>query len=81
MQGTAADISKVAMIRIHERIRKERMRSRLLLQVHDELVFDCLLEEEEPLKALVREAMEGALNLNVPLVVDMRVGKNWLDAH
>jgi DNA polymerase-1 len=81
MQGTAADIIKVAMINIHREIKAEGMKSKLLLQVHDELVFDCLLEEEAPLKALVKRSMEGALELAVPLVVDMRVGKNWLDAH
>ena len=81
MQGTAADIIKVAMIRIHARMLKERMQSKLLLQVHDELVFDCKLEEEKELMALVKDLMEGALPLAVPLVVDMRVGKNWLDAH
>ena len=81
MQGSAADIIKVAMIRIHDKIRAERMKSKLLLQVHDELVFDCLLEEEEELMAMVKELMEGALALAVPLVVDMRVGKNWLEAH
>mgnify|MGYP003376357448 FL=1 len=81
MQGSAADIIKVAMIRIHDKIRAERMKSKLLLQGHDELVFDCLLEEEEELMAMVKELMEGALALAVPLVVDMRVGKNWLEAH
>jgi len=81
MQGTAADIIKVAMINIHRKIREDKMKSRLLLQVHDELVFDCLLEEEEELRSLVKDLMEGALPLAVPLVVDMRVGKNWLDAH
>ncbi len=81
MQGSAADIIKVAMIRIHDKIRTERMKSKLLLQVHDELVFDCHLEEEEALMAMVKELMEGALLLAVPLVVDMRVGKNWLEAH
>ncbi len=81
MQGTAADIIKVAMIRIHDKIQAERMKSKLLLQVHDELVFDCFLEEEDALMAMVKELMEGALPLSVPLVVDMRVGKNWLEAH
>jgi DNA polymerase-1 len=81
MQGTAADIIKVAMIDIHRKLRQDGMQSKLLLQVHDELVFDCLLEEEEVLKTLVKGSMEGALDLAVPLVVDMRVGKNWLDAH
>lgn len=81
MQGTAADIIKIAMVRIHERIRAEKLRSRMLLSVHDELVFDMHKEEQDTLKALVKELMEGALKLEVPLVVDMGVGKNWLEAH
>jgi len=81
MQGTAADIIKLAMVRIHARMRKERLRSRLLLQVHDELVFDVELLEADAVKALVKELMEGALQLDVPLVVDTGMGKNWLEAH
>ena len=81
MQGTAADIIKLAMVRIHERLRSEKLRTKLLLQVHDELVFDVFLEEEEQVKKLVRDLMEGALKLDVPLVIDMNVGKNWLEAH
>ena len=69
------------MVRIHDALKKKRLRSKLLLQVHDELVFDCHLAEEEEMKALVKELMEGALPMQVPLVVDMRVGKNWLEAH
>lgn len=81
MQGTAADIIKVAMVKIHREIRQQGLRSRLLLQVHDELVFDAHNEEVDALKALVRDRMQGALELAVPLVVDIGVGKNWLDAH
>ena len=81
MQGTAADIIKVAMIRIHAQMTRAGMKSKLLLQVHDELVFDCHQSEEEELKALVKMMMEGAMTLSVPLVVDMNVGKNWLEAH
>jgi DNA polymerase-1 len=81
MQGSAADIIKVAMVAIHRDIKQRRMRSRLLLQVHDELVFDAHLDEAVELKALVRERMEGAMALDVPLVVDMGMGKNWLEAH
>jgi DNA polymerase-1 len=81
MQGTAADIIKVAMIRIHHWLEKERMRSKLLLQVHDELVFDCHWDEAEVVKRQVKSLMEGAMELAVPLVVDMNVGKNWLEAH
>jgi DNA polymerase-1 len=81
MQGTAADIIKVAMVRIHHHLKKHRMKSRLLLQVHDELVFDAHNDEAEELQHLVRRHMEGALKLDVPLVVDMALGKNWLEAH
>jgi DNA polymerase-1 len=81
MQGTAADIIKVAMVRIHSLLRKQRMQSRMLLQVHDELVFDAHRDEAEDLLPLVKETMEGALQMEVPLVVDIRLGKNWLEAH
>ena len=81
MQGTAADIIKVAMVNIHHELKQRKLRSKLLLQVHDELVFDAHMEEAEELKGLVRERMEGAMELAVPLVVDMGMGKNWLEAH
>jgi DNA polymerase I len=81
MQGTAADIIKVAMVRIHDHMIREGLKSRLLLQVHDELVFDVELSEADIVKRLVREQMENALPLDVPLVVDMQLGKNWLEAH
>ena len=81
MQGSAADIIKVAMVRIHERIKRDGFRSRLLLQVHDELVFDAHDDEAQALGKMVKELMEGAFPLDVPLVVDMGMGKNWLEAH
>ncbi len=81
MQGTAADIIKVAMVRINDALKRERMKSKLLLQVHDELVFDAHNDEATELKALVKEFMEGAMKLDVPLVVDISLGKNWLEAH
>ena len=81
MQGTAADIIKIAMVRIHDRLAKEQLKSKMLLQVHDELVFDVELSEADTVKAIVKELMEGALALDVPLVVDMKMGKNWLEAH
>ncbi len=81
MQGTAADIIKVAMNRIHAWLERGKLRSKLLLQVHDELVFDCHLEEEPAVREHVKALMEGALELAIPLVVDMNVGKNWLEAH
>jgi DNA polymerase-1 len=77
IQGTAADIVKIAMIRVDERLRTDRFRSRLLLSVHDELLFEVPTDEVEPLAAMVREVMEGALPLAVPLTVDVKVGPNW----
>ncbi len=81
MQGTAADIIKVAMVNIQRELKQRRLKSKLLLQVHDELVFDAHTSEADELKALVRDRMEGAFPLAVPLVVDMGMGKNWLEAH
>ncbi len=81
VQGTAADMIKIAMIRIHEAMQKAKMRSKMILQVHDELVFDALKEELDDLKPLVLEHMKNALELAVPVVVEMNTGTNWLDAH
>jgi len=81
LQGSAADIIKKAMIEIYRDIERLGLRSRMILQVHDELVFDCHKEEEETLKTLVKERMEKAYELRVPLKVDLGTGKNWLDAH
>jgi DNA polymerase-1 len=81
MQGSAADIIKVAMVNIHRELRTRGLESRLLLQVHDELVFDVKLAEADAVQELVRHGMEHALELDVPLIVDMNMGKNWLEAH
>jgi len=80
LQGSAADLIKLAMIRIHDAIQEDGLRSRMLLQVHDELVFEVPPDEVERLRALVREHMEGVVELRVPLVVDIGVGPDWLDA-
>jgi DNA polymerase-1 len=77
IQGTAADIQKIAMIRVAERLAAEGSRARLLLTVHDELLFEVPRDAVEPLAALVRETMEGALPLSVPLIVDVKVGDDW----
>ena len=77
IQGTAADIQKIAMIRADARVRESGLRARLLLSVHDELLFETPRDEVEALAALVRETMEGALPLSVPLVVDVKVGDDW----
>ncbi len=80
LQGSAADLIKVAMTRIHRAIREGGLRGRMLLQVHDELVFEVPPEELERMRELVRSRMEGVVELRVPLVVDVGVGANWLDA-
>jgi DNA polymerase-1 len=77
IQGTAADIQKIAMIRASERVRAEGLHARLLLSVHDELLLETPRSEVEALAAVVRETMEGALPLSVPLTVDVKVGDNW----
>ncbi|MBI4880281.1 MAG: DNA polymerase I [Planctomycetes bacterium] len=81
IQGTAADLIKVAMIRLHQRLIERGLASRMILQVHDELVLEAPEAEVEVLKPLVAETMQGALDLSVPLVVDVGVGRNWLEAH
>ena len=81
IQGTAADIIKVAMIRIHERFKKEGIKSKMILQVHDELNFSVYPEEKEKVERIVLEEMQGAFALAVPLVADSGFGQNWLEAH
>ncbi len=81
LQGTAADLIKLAMISIARRIRKEGWKSRMLLQVHDELVFESPPEEIDALETVVREDMENVMALKVPLVVDVHRGRNWDEAH
>ena len=81
IQGTAADIIKVAMIRIFERFKKEGIRSKMILQVHDELNFSVYPEEKEKVERIVIEEMQNAFPLSVPLVADSGFGQNWLEAH
>ena len=81
IQGTSADMIKLAMIRIHRRIKENNMRSRMILQVHDELVFDAYIPEVEQLRAIVQEEMTGALPLSIPIEVSVDIGNNWLEAH
>ncbi|WP_299271796.1 DNA polymerase I [uncultured Psychroserpens sp.] len=81
IQGSAADIIKIAMINIHEKLRAGDYKSKMLLQVHDELVFDAYKPELESLKTLIKTEMENAYKLDVPLDVDMDIGDNWLEAH
>ena len=81
IQGTAADMIKIAMINVHKRMKEERLDSKMILQVHDELVFDVHPSELEKLKVIVSKEMREALPLKVPVEVEMGTGKNWLEAH
>lgn len=81
IQGTEADIIKIAMIRIHRRFREEGIRSKMILQVHDELNFSVYPDEKEHVEKIVIEEMQGACQLSVPLLADAGWGKNWLEAH
>ena len=80
IQGTAADIMKLAMVRVDEALRREKMESRLILQVHDELLLECPPEEAEHAAALLQEAMENVVTLRVPLVAEVHRGTNWFEA-
>jgi DNA polymerase-1 len=80
IQGSAADLIKVAMIRIHDALQSQGLAGQMLLQVHDELVLEAPPNEVDAVTSIVRDAMEGAAKLSVPLVVDLGVGDNWLDA-
>ena len=81
IQGSAADLIKVAMVKVDRALKAENLRAKMVLQIHDELVFDTPLEEVERVKEIVRREMEGALDFGVPLEVGIGVGANWLDAH
>ncbi len=80
IQGSAADLIKIAMIRIHEALQRDKLESRMLLQVHDELVFELPAGEQDALSALVKREMEGAASLDVPLLADIGIGANWVSA-
>jgi DNA polymerase-1 len=83
IQGTAADMIKMAMVKVQNAIKKGKLRSKMILQVHDELVFDVYRDEVDVLKALVLENMQSALPLpnDVPVIAESGVGENWLEAH
>lgn len=81
IQGSAADIIKLAMINIHQKMKSQKMHSKMILQVHDELVFDALRSEADDLEALVKHEMEHAVQLAVPLIAEAGRGENWLEAH
>ena len=80
MQGSAADIIKLAMIEVDRRLREEDFAAKMLLQVHDELVFECPEDEVERLSKMVTESMSNVVEIAVPLVVDVSTGKNWAEA-
>jgi DNA polymerase-1 len=81
IQGTAADLIKMAMIHIHNRLKRENFRSRMVLQVHDELLFEVPDGEVGLVRSMVKEEMEGVHPLDVPLRVDIHIGDNWDEAH
>ena len=81
IQGSAADIIKIAMIRISEKLKAGNYQTKMLLQVHDELVFDVYKPELESIKVLIKTEMENAYEMRVPLEVEIDIGKNWLEAH
>jgi DNA polymerase-1 len=81
IQGSAADIIKMAMIRVHDEMKQHKLQSKMILQVHDELVFDVLKEEIDQMKTLVKHSMEHAVEVGVPIEVSLDTGMNWLDAH
>jgi DNA polymerase-1 len=81
IQGTAADMVKIAMIKIHRELEKRKAKTKMVLQVHDELLFDAHKDEVEELRPIIKKYMETAIPLDVPIQVDTGVGENWLDAH
>jgi len=80
LQGTAADLIKLAMIRIDEILRREKLETRMLLQVHDELLFESPPAEADKTAQMVKREMESVYKLDVPLIVDVGIGENWRDA-
>lgn len=81
IQGTAAEMIKLAMIHLHERLKSTELRTSMILQIHDELIFEVHEEDVDPLSKIVVEEMESALELSVPVVVDWGVADSWYDAH
>ena len=81
IQGTAADMIKIAMVNIHQEMAKTGIRSQLIMQVHDELVFEVHKDELEELSSIVESQMKNAIPMKVPIEIDLGTGKNWLAAH
>ena len=80
IQGTAADIIKIAMVRVYQRLRREGLRARLILQIHDELIVETPAEEQAQVAALLQEEMEAAVSLRVPMEADVHCGQTWYEA-
>ena len=80
IQGTAADIIKLAMVRVHSRLAREGLAARLIMQVHDELIVECPEEEAPRVEALLQQEMQGVAELSVPLLAEAHTGRNWLAA-
>ena len=81
IQGTAADIIKLAMINVASRLSAEGLKSRMILQIHDELLFDAYPDEVEALMSIIKDEMENVIKLSIPLTVECNYGQNWLEAH
>jgi DNA polymerase-1 len=81
IQGTAADMIKIAMINIDAELKKKKMESKMLLQVHDELVFEAKTDEMDELKKIITDKMKNAIKLKVPIEIEMGVGDTWFEAH
>jgi DNA polymerase-1 len=81
VQGTAADLIKIAMVRVYKALKQANLKTKMILQIHDELLFDAPVDEIEQVKEIVKREMESAMDFGVPLVVELGVGNNWLEAH
>jgi DNA polymerase-1 len=81
IQGSAADMIKIAMIGIHQDIKDQKLGSKMTMQVHDELVFDVIVNETEIMKKIIIDRMKNAIKMEVPILVEVGVGRNWLEAH
>jgi DNA polymerase-1 len=79
LQGTAADIIKLAMVRVYDALQKEGLKSKLILQVHDELIIDAPMEEVKRVSEIRSDCMQNAMHLSVPLLADVRTGRSWFD--
>lgn len=79
IQGTAADIMKIAMIKVFNKLKEENLDAQLLLQIHDELLIECKIEEKEKVKQILKECMENAVKLDIPLEVEVSEADNWYD--